>query len=206
MGKRDKLNWDIPSDFRVALVLIGGSFFIGGILGCILGAFLDEAASGEISDFLTQYLALVSQEGVSPEFWSVVWEQLRFPLAAFLLGFTALGVVGLPILFGVRGFLFTFSIGCFCRLLGYGGLLPALFLFALPAFLWAPALFIIGVHSFMGAGALFQRTFRDHRYPLPYTSSYFIRCGLGALLLCLCIMLVYCVVPSLLSAAARAVL
>ena len=39
-------------------------------------------------------------------------------LLALLLGFTALGLLGLPLLFAVRGFLLAFSIASFVRLFG----------------------------------------------------------------------------------------
>ena len=82
---------------------------------------------------------------------------MRFPLAALLMGFTALGVIGLPVLFAVRGFLFSFSVACFCRLFGGAGLIPALFLFGLPALLWAPALFVLGAQGMLGAYGLLRR-------------------------------------------------
>ena len=74
----------------------------------------------------------------------VMWGQMKYSVLLLFLGLTALGVVGIPVLFGVRGFLFVFSVACFCRVFGAAGLIPALILFGLPAILWVPAFFVLG--------------------------------------------------------------
>ena len=125
--------------------------------------------------------------------------QVSVPLAAVT-------VAGLPVLFGVRGFLFAFSAACLIRGFGGGGLFPAFVLFGLPALLWAPALFLLGVQSLAGAQQLLRRTWGDGRGTLPFNRGYWLRA-------CVCIglslaggLLEYWVVPVLLRAAARVVL
>lgn len=140
------------------------------------------------------------------EFWSVAWEQFRLLIAVILLGLTALGAAGIPLLFGVRGFLLAFSVSGLCRVFGAAGLVPALFLFGLPAFFWAPILFLTGGQCLNGAWVLLRRLLLESREPLPFTSAYWGRLGLWAAAMMVCVMLEYLAAPVLLSAAAKLVL
>ena len=108
-----------------------------------------------------------------------------------------MGVIGLPVLFAVRGFLFSFSVACFCRLFGGAGLIPALFLFGLPALLWAPALFVLGAQGMLGAYGLLRRVTGDSRYPLSYDTAYGVRCALCGGAVMLCVILELSIVPVL---------
>lgn len=187
MGRQGKIMLDVPSGTLAAMAVLGMAFLLGGGAGCLLGGMVNGAGGSALSDYLQTYLTL-AQDGTegAPGFWAVLWEQMRFPLAALLMGFTALGVIGLPVLFAVRGFLFSFSVACFCRLFGGAGLIPALFLFGLPALLWAPALFVLGAQGMLGAYGLLRRVTGDSRYPLSYDTAYGVRCALcgGAVMLC----------------------
>jgi len=195
-----------PSQAAVAAWILGAAFLAGGVAGCLAAGWMDDAGVQALSGYLTSYFHCVSEETPAPGFWSAVWEQFRFPLAAFILGFTAIGVVGLPALFGVRGFLFSFSAACFYRLLGSQGLLCAFCLFGLPAVLWAPALFVLGSQGMLGAYGMLRRGLGEGDWPLPYGPDYFLRCSLCGGVVALCVALELFVLPDLLSAAARSVL
>ena len=120
-GKR--LRMAAPSQMAVAGLILGAAFLVGGVAGCLAAGWMDGEGAQALSGYLTSYFRYAAEETPAPGFWNAVWEQFRFLLAAFVLGFTAIGVVGLPVLFGVRGFLFSFSAGCFYRLLGPEGFL-----------------------------------------------------------------------------------
>lgn len=109
-------------------------------------------------------------------------------------------------LFAVRGFLFSFSVACFRRLFGGAGLIPALFLFGLPALLWAPALLVLGAQGMLGAYGLLRRVTGDSRYPLSYDTAYGVRCALCGGAVMLCVILELSIVPVLVGASARFVL
>ena len=207
MGRQGKIMLDVPSGTLAAMAVLGMAFLLGGGAGCLLGGMVNGAGGSALSDYLQTYLTL-AQDGTegAPGFWAVLWEQMRFPLAALLMGFTALGVIGLPLLFAVRGFLFSFSVACFCRLFGGAGLIPALFLFGLPALLWAPALFVLGAQGMLGAYGLLRRVTGDSRYPLSYDTAYGVRCALCGGAVMLCVILELSIVPVLVGASARFVL
>ena len=137
--------WDWPWAAGGALPALGLSFLLGGLAGALMAALAGGEGARELSAYLSDYLILAGQEGAAARFWPLLWGRLRDLLIALILGMTALGAVGLPVLFAARGFLFAFSVGCFCRVFGGAGLFPAFALFGLSALLWMPALFLAGV-------------------------------------------------------------
>lgn len=204
MKRRDVIV-DFPRPL-VPLMILSACFLLGGIVGAVFGGLMSEASAQELAAYLNTYLTLARDGGIPVEFWGVAWEQFRLLLAVTLLGLTALGVVGIPVLFGVRGFLFAFSVAGLCRVFGAAGLVPGLFLFGLPAFLWAPVLFLAGGQCVDSAWVLLRRLRLESREPLPFTPAYWGRLGLCGAALMVCVMLEYLAAPVLLAAAAKLVL
>lgn len=204
MKRRDMIV-DFPRPL-VPLAALSACFLLGGALGAVFGGLMSETSAQELADYLSTYFTLAREGGVTVEFWSVAWEQFRLLIAVILLGLTALGAAGIPLLFGVRGFLLAFSVAGLCRVFGAAGLVPALFLFGLPAFFWAPILFLTGGQCLNGAWVLLRRLLLESREPLPFTSAYWGRLGLWAAAMMVCVMLEYLAAPVLLNAAAKLVL
>ena len=113
MSRRKRWKLDLLSGEAAALVLLGASFFLGGAAGCVMAGLVGGEGQGALAEYIRGYLDLAAEGGMQPPFWPLVWELIRFPLLVFLLGFTALGVVGMPVLFAVRGFLLCFAAASF---------------------------------------------------------------------------------------------
>lgn len=203
MGMRKK--WDLLSEQRVALLVLGTVFFLGGGLGCLFAALANGAGAQELADYLADYLALARDGRLPHGLWTALWGQLKYLLAALVLSLTALGIVGLPLLFGAQGFVFTFSVACFCRVFGTRGLFPAFALFGASALLWAPALFFAGVPGFLSAQRRLRLSMGEGGGSLT-GGSFWPRAGLCVALGLAAGLLEYWVVPVLLRAAARLVL
>lgn len=206
MGKRERDKWDLPPLKGAILALLCVLFLAGGGVGCVFSALAGGDGAQELADYLVEYLTLVAAGEVPRELWPLIWEQMKYLLAVVLLGLTALGVAGIPILFFLRGFFFSFSVGCFCRVFNWAGLVPALVLFGLPALLWGPAFFLAGFQGLSGARCLLKRILGDSRCPLPFTPTYWLRVCLCVCLCLACAGLEYVAVPVLLRAAAHVVL
>lgn len=198
--------WDLPSGQSRALVVLSIAFLMGGMAGCVLAALSSGAGAEELSRYLVDYLTLSQGGQLSRSLWPVLWGQVRYLLAGLLLSLTALGLAGLPILFGVRGFFFSFPVACFCRVFGGRGLFTAFILFGLPALLWAPALFLMGVSGFLSAQQLLRRAMGEGRGGLPLSGAYWCRAGLCAGLALAAGALEYWVVPVLLRETAHVIL
>ena len=108
MKRRDMIV-DFPRPL-VPLAALSACFLLGGALGAVFGGLMSETSAQELADYLSTYFTLAREGGVTVEFWSVAWEQFRLLIAVILLGLTALGAAGIPLLFGVRGFLLAFSV------------------------------------------------------------------------------------------------
>ena len=118
---------------------------------------MNGAGGSALSDYLQTYLTL-AQDGTegAPGFWAVLWEQMRFPLAALLMGFTALGVIGLPVLFAVRGFYFLFR-GLLLPLVRRGGADPGAVLVRAAGAAVGASPLRAGAQGMLGAYGLLRR-------------------------------------------------
>ena len=200
---------DGPSaGFLPALVTVGGAFFVGGLAGCGMACWAGGLGGEALRVYLEAFLASASAGGAArPELASMVWELIRWPLLTFLLGFTALGVIGVPLLFGVRGFLLSFSITSFVRLFGGSGSLLAFLVFGISGCLAVPALFVLGVQSLMAACRLAAGGTAGEGWRCAgYGRTYFVRCGACACALCVCMLLEYLAVPALVAGFSAALL
>lgn len=206
MGLRIRKKWDLLSEQTAALAVLGITFLLGGGAGCLFAALSSGEGAQELSGYLAGYLTLAQSGQLPQSLWPLLWGQLKYPLAALALSVTALGVVGLPLLFGMRGFFLAFSSACFWRIFGPRGLFPAFILFELPALLWTPALFLLGTPGFLSAQRLLRRSLGTGGGGLVLNGAFWYRAGLCIGLSLTAGLLEYWVVPVLLRAAARFVL
>lgn len=134
-------------DGLTQLTVLAGCFLAGA-----MGGFFCSAVSGnhpELLDYLRRYFQLAGQgNGLDPSLGATVWDLMRWPLAAFLLGLTSLGAVGIPVLMGARGFLLAFAATTFARLFSLPGVAAALAAFGVTAVLAVPVLFVVSVDAF----------------------------------------------------------
>lgn len=205
MRKRSIRILDLPSSFRTAVLLVLSiAFLLGGLSGCILVDQLVGDGSDMLGSYLDGYLSVVrSGNAVQPELWAVLWETVRWPLLIFVLGITPLGLIGIPILFVIRGFLLSFAIASFFRVLGLSGLIFSGVLFGLSGVLYVPALFHCGLQCFSASGAMVSRlTGEGKKAPLFERSSLICGCVCAAAL-CLCVLIDYSAVPRVLEALAE---
>lgn len=201
MGKRQFTRFlDVQSDgILPALALLAVSFLLGGLLGCGFSASVSGGGNDTLAAYIKNYMAAV-QAGLTqlPELLPLVWEVVRWPLFVLLLGFTALGIVGIPLLFAVRGFLFSFAVASFIRMFGAVGGALAFLLFGFTGLLALPVLFVLGVQSLTVSFAMFGRPFVKGKPSPLFDRAYIFRCGVCAAVLALCVLLEYIAVPALL--------
>lgn len=110
---------------RTALLAI---FFAGGILlGQALAGQVPESTGAELRRYLMDFLQLedsVSENARAAVSAAVIY--FRYPMAAFLLAFTAVGAVLLPCVTVLYGCLLSFSVSCFTAAFGAEGTALAL--------------------------------------------------------------------------------
>ncbi len=193
--------WDVPMQGATpALAVTAICFLLGGVAGCVLCANVGGGGSESLSAYMQGLLAVAKTDGVTPPLLlPLLWEVLRWPLLTVVLGFTAFGVIGIPILFSVRGFLLSFAIASFTRMLGGTGSMLAVVVFGISGLISIPALFALGVQGFASARGLAGRAWGESGRSSPVGRAYFLRCGVCAGAFCVCVLLEYLAVPGLLS-------
>lgn len=190
--------WSPTAEGVSALVVTAAFFAFGTTVGCLLAFRATEGGAEALNTFLEHFLSL-AQDGrmVFPDFFQLFWRCIRWPMTVFLLGFSVLGILGVPILSGLRGFFLAFSAASFSRAYGRAGLTAAFLLVGIPAIAAIPAFFLLSVQSFSSACALAARSSGQGRRELPYGREYFFRCGLCAAALLLSLLLECYLVPFL---------
>ena len=198
MGTRMRKKWDLLSEQNGALAVLSVLFLAGGGIGCLFAAVSGKEGAQELGEYLTGYLALAREDELPRQLWPLLWGQMKYLIAAFILSLTALGVAGLPLLFAFRGFSFTFPVACFCRVFGWRGMFPALALFVLPALLWISSLFLIGPPGLRSAQQLLRRALGEGGGTPPLNAPFWCQAGVCAILGLAAGLLEYWGVPTLL--------
>lgn len=156
MGKRVIKIWDLQSSgAAAALLILCAAFLLGGIAGTLLAGRVDGGGGDALGSYLEGYFSTaLTGETVRPALFSLIWETVRWPLFTFVLGLTALGLLGIPLLFLVRGFLLAFAIASFYHVLGLTGLAISLVVFGITGLIYIPVLFVLGIQGLLSAGTL----------------------------------------------------
>ena len=200
MRKRMIKIWDLSSaEVISALLILSAAFLLGAFAGCALAARVGGGGSDALVSYLEGYLVVASEGEISPPNWiSLLWSTMRWPLLTFILGLSALGLLGIPVLFLMRGFLMSFAIASFFYMLGGSGLLMAAVVFGVSGLIAIPVFFVLGVQGFLSAGMMASRLAGDAGRGSCLDRTYFARSGFCALALGVCVCLEYLAVPALL--------
>ena len=133
-----------PSQPMAAQTLVLGVLFAVGMVGGYLysGACYD-GASLALSEYLSGYCQLFDgAEAAAISVGSALRLYFGYCVAVFLLGFTSIGAVALPVVVGAYGFSLMFAVACFVRIYGPFGIVLAMAAlgiraaFTLPCFFW----------------------------------------------------------------------
>ena len=144
-GKR--IRADLSWDGLTRLAVLAICFGLGALAGFLFSALNGD--SPELLDYLRLYFRSAGDgNGLEPSLFAVIWDLLRWPLAAFLLGMVPVGAIGVPVLMGARGFLLAFAATTFARLFHLPGLAAALAAFGVTLLLAVPALFVVAEDAF----------------------------------------------------------
>lgn len=134
-------------DRLTQLAVLAACFAAGALAGFFFSGWSGD--NPELLDYLSRYFQAAGQGGgVEPSLWSSIWDLARWPLAAFLLGASAFGVVGIPILLAARSFLLAYSATVFVRLFGLPGMAASLASFGAAALVGVPVLFAVSMGAF----------------------------------------------------------
>ena len=146
--KRDK-PWFLPG-----LLFLAAWFFAGIILGQVAAERMPNETGQELNRYLREYVSLDTSAFAGVSFLTLVLLYFRYPVLAFLMGFSSIGVILLPLCTVVFGFSLSFSASCFAASFGGQGVLLALGAFGLRCAVTLPCYFWLAVPAFMTSVAL----------------------------------------------------
>lgn len=163
-GKRQGPHWErLP----LGLLLLALFFLAGILLGQVSAGRVPASAGEELERYLRGFLELEGEAAPGAAAAAALL-YLRYPLAAFLLGFSSIGVVLIPCLTGAFGFFLSFSVCCFTAAFGPKGVLLALAVFGLRCAVTLPCYFLLAAPSWRASGALMSLSFgRGRRSAAP---------------------------------------
>lgn len=182
-GRKLLRGFDIfPRSWFGSLALLSAAFAAGVIAGSFLSA---GACSGdEAAGFIDGYIGSVrgAPVGQARMFLSLS----KFHLAAFLLGFSMLGVVLIPALSMLRGFTLAFTLSLFVRVYSLEGALAGAAVLGASSLVSLPLFFLLAAQS-MNASLSLTGMGVFHASPGQgiYTKAFFIRFFTAVLLLLL---------------------
>lgn len=146
-GTRKRIGSASSWDGLTQLIIVAICFAVGSVSGFLFSVSGDE--NPELLDYLQQYFRLMGAEnGFEPPLLDTIWDLVRWPLAAFLLGLTPVGAVGVPLIMGGRGFLLSYAATTFVRLFHLPGMVVVLAVFGVTVFLAVPTLFVVAADAF----------------------------------------------------------
>lgn len=162
------------------LVLLALFFLAGVLLGQVLAGRVPDTTGDELSRYLQDYVHLGGGgEETAVQALSAAVIYFRYPLLAFLLGFTSLGVLLLPCVTVAYGFFLSFSVCCFTAAFGADGVLLALAVFGLRCVVTLPCYLLLAVPAWGTSAALASLSFGRGRRtaPVTYDRSCWLRLG-----------------------------
>lgn len=191
---RGRIRTGRSPDSLVRLGILSGVFLVGAF-GGLFFALLGGSHQALAESLLIYFQGLAQSGSGDISVLPAVWDVFRWPALSFVLGYTALGIAGIPVLLCMRGFLLTYSSAAFMQMFGAEGLSASVIFFGVAGLLTVPVMFAVSTYSFRAA--LLRRFGGDE------PGQTWI--GMGALapctgLLILAVVLQCCVIPAVLPA------
>lgn len=199
MERRDNEHKLLP-----ALLVLAGAFLMGLIAGTLMAGMVSGVGGDALSVYLESFLAMArTGDADTPALLPLLWELFRWPVAAVLLSLTLAGLVCLPLLFALRGFLLSFAIGSFVRMFGCVGCLLAVPVFGISGLAALPVLFVLGVLGWNKLQIRVSKPAAERKRTVLFGKAQLVQCGICTGVLCVCVLLERFVVPPVLLSIAQ---
>lgn len=178
-------------------------FLCGSIIGTFSAGFVKDGT--RLSAILTDYLSVyLNDASAKPDFFTTVVDVFKYHLTALFLGLSVLGVVILPILSAVRGFVLSYSISAVVRLLGGKGALLVLSVLGIRTLITIPCFIILCVYAYSTSTYIFRQSLSKSMKitASPFNSRTIIVCTVCLLVLLLSALIDTYLTPRLIALAA----
>lgn len=184
-----------------------GSLFAVGMVGGYLysGACIDNSNLA-LSEYLAGYCQLFNGADVAAiSLGSALRLYFGYCAAAFLLGFTSVGALAVPVVAGIYGFSLMFAVACFVRIYGPIGIVLALAALGIRAVFTLPCFFWIASTSWSSAFSMAAASKGKRCAPAQRDSGYWYRLAVCVVLLFVGVVCELRLTPSLFHFALRGI-
>lgn len=145
-GRQTLHVWRLPKQgLTEPILVLSGAFLLGVAAGCFAAYHMNGDGQAALERYLSGYTGVLQGADSAACWGSLLWRAVRLPAAAALLGLCPLGFPVLPLLTGMRGFLFSFVVSACGSCFGSAGVLAALLLFGLSQAVSTAALLFIAI-------------------------------------------------------------
>lgn len=174
-----------PTLFLPRILFLAVFFVAGTFLGQVFARRVSVVVGQELTEYLKQYILTEHEHSVQMVLSAVVL-YLRYPFLAVLFGFASIGVLLIPGMTVLFGFLVSFSVSCFVAAFGMEGVFLSLAAYGIRCVVTLPCYFLLAVPALENAVVLARLSFgrRQHGMALRLGRSWWMR-----LLICLVILL-----------------
>ena len=197
MSGRKIFNLSVLAHRGGVVLFLAAVFLVSGLAGCLFAGSLSD--SSDLTAFIKTYGLSMRSGEVDVSFLLLLFDTVRIPLVVFLMSFAPFGLLGIPLVFGYRGFCFSYAVSVLYSALGNKGLLVAFLLFGLSALLWFPVLLVLGSEGVAFSGRVLSRLFLDRRGGCILDRGFVLRCAVCFCVILVCALIEYWVVPTLFS-------
>jgi len=172
LAKANKLRYITLEVLPLREAMLALTMALGVLGGFVCSRRCCADTAEELRRYLTEYCALRPEASGAAAAETLIC-YLRAPLAAFLLGFSPLGVALLPLLSAVQGFVLSFSLFSFAAALGRDGFAALAALFGLRLAVVVPCTLCLAAAALEKAHALALLTLGGKRQrPVVYGAAY----------------------------------
>lgn len=176
MNKKLFRNISTHSQSKAIALIICAAFFSG---GCIAGAFFSAGidSSNSVVPYIFGMLDTVGSSCASEGYGALLLSTIKFHVLAFAFGFSLLGIITVPLLSALKGFLAAFSVSIIIRTLGAESIWFAAALIGLDLLVTIPCFIALSIQSLCASVKLSYISLRaDTQFGSGiYNSQYFKR-------------------------------
>ncbi len=197
----------VQFSFRGQLLVLCAFFSAGILLGWRFYGTIAQQSSQQLQEYLTGYSELMAHTQAAPaSLVSALVLYFRYPLLIFIFGFSALGVVLIPLLCATEGFFLSFAVTSFAVSMGRDGVLLALAALGVRCLFTLPCVLFLAMEAMEAARQVGKRgSFGYRKNRSIYEPVYFLRFGACVLFLLLGVVLEVTLVPKLFQMALTAI-
>ena len=202
------IRWKAMDPSLLRALLLALFFLAGALAGHLCAVSWDVSAQDAMSGYLTDYCSLYDAGGVTISLGSCVALYFSYVTLAFLLGFASVGIVLIPFLSALFGFLTMYTISGFVCCFGRPGVVLAMGTLMVRLLFTLPCFFAMAGAAWPLSTELSMLSFGRGRRssPVLYGSRYFLLFGLCVVVLTVGIFCERLLTPLLFQAALKGVI